>query len=152
MTPIRFINAVPLAFVAFTTAPSFADVTVQDPYARVASPMAKAGAAFMVLENPGGTDVRLIAVQSEAAKRIELHTHEETDGVMKMREIEGGIVVPAGGAHALERGGDHVMFMGLTKRWAQGDLIPVTLVFDNDTTVTLDIPVDLTRKPMAHGN
>ncbi|MEL6620815.1 MAG: copper chaperone PCu(A)C, partial [Pseudomonadota bacterium] len=86
-----------------------------DPYARAASPSAKAGAAFMMLQNTGDTDDRLIAARTDVAKRVELHTHVETgDGIMKMQEIEGGIALPAGGTHHMMRGGDHVMLMGLT--------------------------------------
>ena len=87
-----------------------AEISVSDAYARASSKSAKAGAAFFVLENSSDSDDRLVGARSEAAKKVELHTHKESaDGVMKMMPIEGGIVVPAGGSHALKRGGDHVI-------------------------------------------
>jgi len=72
--------------------------------------------------------------------------------VMKMREVASGIPVPAGGSHVLMRGGDHVMFMGLTTRFEQGTTFPVTLVFEQAGEVTVDVPVDLERQESAgHG-
>ena len=129
---------------------TFAEVIVHDPYARVATPMARVGAAFLHIENTSDVDVQLIAVESDAAKRVEIHTHTETDGIMKMHEIEGGITIPAGGMHMLKRGGDHLMFMGLADRWADGDMIPATLVFEHAKPITIEIPVDLDRKPDPH--
>ena len=123
----------------------------KDAYARAATPTAKAGGVFMTLMNHTDQDDTLIAARSDVAKRIELHTHIEiSDGVMQMTEIEGGIPVPAGGMHALERGADHVMLMGLTRSLVQGDTINLTLVFENAGEVEIEVPVDNERKA-AHG-
>ena len=87
---------------------AMAEIVIKDAYARSSGPMAKAGAAFMVIENTGDTADRLIAARADVAKRVELHTHiDDGNGVMKMREVEGGFAVPAGGAATLARGGDH---------------------------------------------
>ncbi len=100
----------------------------------------------MVIHNDGETDDRLIFASSDAAARVELHTHfEQNNGVMRMMEVEDGFPVPAGGSHSLDRGGDHVMFMGLTGSWRQGDLIPLTLVFERRGELALEIEVDLER-------
>ena len=139
------------ASVAFAFAlPVLADgIEIHDSYARSTGAMAQAGAAFMVIHNSGDTDDRLIAASSDAAVRVELHTHIEDDnGVMQMREVEAGFRVPAGGDHALQRGGDHVMFMGLTGPFVEGEMITVTLTFEQSGEVTVQIPVDLERMPM----
>ena len=136
-------------------APAAAEMIVEDAYARSSSPKAKAGAAFMILKNTSDTEDRLIAARSDAAKRVELHAHiENSEGVMQMREVEDGFVVPAGGMHTLARGGDHVMFMGLTGSWVDGDSLSVTLVFENAGEMQVEIPIDLQRKPdhSAHSN
>lgn len=143
------------AALAFST-PALADIIVQDAYARSAMPGAKTGAAFMVLENTGDEDDRLIAVASDAAVKVELHTHlADGNGVMKMVEVEEGFPVPANGSHALARGGDHVMFMGLTAPFEEGKIVTVTLTFEKAGDMVVEIPVDLERKPMhgmQHGN
>lgn len=136
--------------------PALADgIMVMDPYARAASPSAKAGAAFMTLHNQSGQDDTLIAARTDAAARVELHTHiDKGDGVLQMTEIEGGIPIPAGEAHHMKRGGDHVMLMGLTGPLEQDATIDVTLVFEKAGEVTVTIPVDNARKPEAgaHGD
>lgn len=134
------------ALAAVTALPAFAEITINDAYARASGMNAKAGAAFMVITNTGDSDDRLIAATSEAAMRVELHTHKDMgDGVMKMIEVEEGFAIPAGGEHALARGGDHVMFMGLTAPFEDGKMLSVTLEFEKAGTMTVEIPVDLNR-------
>ena len=90
-------------------------------------------------------------VWSDAAKRVQLHTHiKGDDGVMKMRHVEQGFVIPAQGQHALKRGGDHIMFMGLVTLWEDGDVLNVTLHFEKAGDVPVSIPVDQNRNPMEH--
>lgn len=134
------------ALAALTALPAFAEITINDAYARASGMHAKAGAAFMVITNTGDSDDRLIAATSDAAMRVELHTHKDMgDGVMKMIEVEEGFAIPAGGEHALARGGDHVMFMGLTAPFEDGKMLSVTLEFEKAGTMTVEIPVDLNR-------
>ncbi|HGG05572.1 MAG TPA: copper chaperone PCu(A)C [Aliiroseovarius sp.] len=130
--------------------PAFADVQimVKDAYARSSGATAVSGAAFMEIMNMGDENDQLVDVRSDIAKRVELHTHIETDqGVMQMRRVEGGFAIPAQGSHRLQRGGDHVMFMGLTRPMEDGTSFDLTLIFEKAGEVTIEVPVDLQRKP-----
>ncbi|MEL7099392.1 MAG: copper chaperone PCu(A)C [Pseudomonadota bacterium] len=130
-------------------------IEIHDPYARVSRPGAPTGAAFMVIHNHGTTADVLLSARSDVAAMVELHTHIETgDGIMQMTEIEGGIPLPADGEHIMARGGDHVMFMGLTEPLVQGQEITVTLVFEQAGEVEVVIPVDNERmdKHGGHGH
>lgn len=118
-------------------------IRVVDPFARVASKMAKSGAAFMVIENTAAEDDRLVGVRSDVAERVELHTHIASgDGVMRMVEVPEGFVIPAGGSHGLVRGADHVMFLGLTRPLMPGDPLSVTLVFEKAGEVVVEMHVN----------
>ncbi len=135
------------------------DIMIMDAYMRTSGPAAKSGGAFMHIANHGAVDDRLISATSDVSKRVELHTHIDAgNGVMQMREVEGGFAVPANGMHALARGGDHLMFMGLTRQVATGDVITVIMTFEKAGEITVQIPVDLERKPadgamhMNHSN
>lgn len=120
-----------------------AEIQIQDGFARGGP---KSGAAFFTIVNTGDIDDRLIGTRSDVASRVELHTHiEDTNGVMKMREIEGGLTVPAGASHALVRGGDHVMFMGLEKPFEDGGTINLTLTFEHAGDISVRLPVDNAR-------
>ncbi|WP_147114861.1 copper chaperone PCu(A)C [Tateyamaria sp. syn59] len=140
----------------FLSVPALADgIMIMDPYARAAGPTAKSGAAFMMIHNESGQDDRLIAARTDAAARVELHTHIESgDGIMQMVEVEEGFPVAAGEMHHMMRGGDHVMLMGLNSPLEQDATIDVTLVFENAGEVVVTIPVDNERKPEAgaHGH
>lgn len=127
-----------------------AKIKVLDPYARSASVNAKSGAIFLELMNHGEDD-RLIAVSSPLAKNTQLHTHlEDANGVVKMRHVEDGFAIAAGERLLLERGGKHVMLLGLTEPLEDGASVPLTLTFEKAGEVTLDVIVDRDRKP-EHG-
>jgi copper(I)-binding protein len=129
------------------------DIMVDDAYARSSGKMAKAGAAFMTLHNHADRDDRLISVSSDAAKMVQLHTHlQSDDGVMKMRHVPEGFLVPANGMHMLIRGKNHVMFMGLTAPWEHGQSIPLKLIFENAGEIDIQVPIDLERKDTAHSH
>ncbi|MEE9387885.1 MAG: copper chaperone PCu(A)C [Paracoccaceae bacterium] len=135
------------------------DIAIEDAYFRTSGPLAKSGAAFMHIRNHSDQDDRLIWVSSESAKRVELHSHIDAgDGVVLMRQVEGGFVIPAHGMQMLARGGRHIMFMGLTDKVANGDIITVTMGFEHAGEISVDIAVDQARKPdtgamqMDHGS
>ncbi|MCL3880953.1 copper chaperone PCu(A)C [Marivita sp. GX14005] len=131
----------------FFALPAFAEIEVSDAYARSASPMAKTGAAFMILRNTGAEDDRLVDVSSDIAAKVELHTHEENaEGVMRMIHVEEGFDLPAGGETVLQRGGKHVMMMGLNEPLDEGKTVSITLTFEKAGDMVVDVPVDLERQ------
>lgn len=137
------VAAAPIAFAG--------DITVKDPYLRVSGALAKTAAAFMIIENAGPED-RLIGAHSDLSARVELHTHQQdANGVMKMLHVQDGFAIPAGGSHALMRGSDHVMFLGLNAVPAEGEAITLVLTFEKAGDVTVEVPVDNARVPAAAG-
>lgn len=161
MTYKMLFAAASAAFLSLATAPLAwaGDIAVKDAYLRVSGAMAKSGAAFMTIENTGAED-RLIGATSDLAQKVELHTHlQDAAGVMKMLHVEEGFVIPENGSHALARGGDHVMFLGLNSVPVQGDTITVTLTFEKAGDLVVQVPVDNERaeggmdhNKMDHGN
>lgn len=149
------ITGVMMAVLTFKAAPVSGDVAafvVEDAYLRSSTPSSKSAAAFLKLTNQTGKDDRLVGARSALDGRIELHTHtEDASGVMRMSEIEGGVPLAAGEAHLFKRGGDHLMFMGLTAPLEQGQDVPVTLIFETAGEVEIVIPVDQERKA-GHGS
>ena len=132
-------------FIALAS-PVLADgIVIDDAYGRVARPGAPTGAVFMTIQNDTQQDDRLIGVESPIAKRVELHTHIEEDGIMKMRKVEAGFLVMSGGTRELARGGDHVMLMGLGENLTTGDSFPLTLIFEDAGELTITVTVDTER-------
>ena len=139
------------AMIATLPALASAQMMIEDAYARSSGPSAPTGAAFMTITNHSQQDDVITGVTSEAAVRVELHTHlEGENGVMRMVHVEDGFPIAAGETIALERGGKHVMFMGLAAPMEQDGEVEVTFSFEHASPVTVIIPVDLDRQP-AHG-
>jgi periplasmic copper chaperone A len=129
--------------IAPLTARAHDGVHVTAAYARVASPAAQTGAVFMTIDNHAAADDRLIAVASDVAEKVELHTHAMTaEGVMQMLQVTEGFPIPANASHVLDRGGDHVMLIGLTQPLAQGDIFSLTLTFERAGKVVVIVPVN----------
>ncbi|MFA9229702.1 MAG: copper chaperone PCu(A)C [Microgenomates group bacterium] len=137
-----------LCFPAFAPAAFAHDgVHIVDPYARTTGGVGGNAAVFLVVENHQIADDQLLSVTSDAAKLVELHTHtEDANGVMTMGAVPEGFTIPANGEHALARGGDHVMMMGLTHELVDGDIITLTLIFKTAGAVTVEAVVDNARK------
>jgi hypothetical protein len=126
--------------------PAHAQIMAEDAYARTANQ--KTGAAFFQILNHGPAD-RLIDVRADVARKVEIHTHIFEDGIVKMRQVEDGVPLPAKETVMFERGGLHVMFMGLTQRFEQGAHFPLTLRFESGAELTVDVMIDNDRRPGA---
>jgi len=96
---------------------------------------------------------RLLAAESSLSRKTELHTMEVTNGVMKMRQIDGGIAIPAGKTIQLAPGGFHVMLIGLKAPLNVDEHYQVTLVFEKAGKIKLTglakRPADL-KMPSSH--
>jgi hypothetical protein len=116
------------------------NVTVQDPYVRLAPPNAPATGAFMVIKNNGDKDVKVVKADNPLSKATELHTHINDGGVMKMRPVP-AIDIKAKGEAVLKPGGLHVMLIDLKAPMKEGDSVPITLTFDDGSSKQVDAKV-----------
>ena len=88
-------------------------------------------AAYFTLRNKSDNDLTLIAVSGSISERIEIHEHIMDNGLMKMQEVADGIVLPAGEKTRFKPGGYHIMIMDLNQDIKEGDIIELTLEFDD---------------------
>lgn len=115
-------------------------VTVAEAWVRLPPPGAKNTGAFMLLTNAGKADRKLVSASNPASKVTELHTHLNEGGVMKMRQVP-AMDVKAGGSTRLEPGGLHVMLIDLVATLKEGEQVPLTLTFDDGSTVEVKAEV-----------
>ncbi|MDZ4374689.1 MAG: copper chaperone PCu(A)C [Phenylobacterium sp.] len=120
-------------------------VAVADPWCRATPVGAPAAGCFMPLTSTGPN--RLTAVQSPASARGEIHTMDMAGGVMRMRELSGGLALPAGAAVALKPGGLHVMLVGLKAPLKVGERVRLTLRFETGGALTVEAPVRAAARP-----
>ena len=115
-------------------------LTASKAWARATPGGATIGAAYLEIAASDATGDKLTAVSSPVAGRAEVHTHAEVDGVMKMRRLE-AIDIPAGMAHVLAPGGDHIMLFDLKRPLMQGESFPLTLSFEKAGEIKLEAKV-----------
>jgi len=120
-----------------------ATVDVRDGWVRPSVPGQSGTGAFMKLAAPTGT--KLVGISTPAAGVAEVHEMKMEGDTMKMRELTGGLDLPAGQTVELKPGGYHVMMMDLKGPLAKGTTVPMTLKFEDakgvKTALELKLPV-----------
>lgn len=117
------------------------DLLIDHPWARASIGKAPNGAAYMTITTGSQDADLLVGVESAVAERVELHTHLNEDGVMKMRPVE-AIEVAPGEPTLLQPGGLHVMLMGLKAPLAAGESFPMTLVFARSGRIEVEVKIE----------
>ena len=111
-------------------------------------------AAYLKITNNGVSDDRLIAAKAAIAQRVEIHSMEMDNGVMRMRAVDGGLAIAAGDSVTLAPGGLHIMLMGLTTDLAPDTQHEIILVFekagDIKLTGTAKRPADIMMNMPGH--
>jgi periplasmic copper chaperone A len=129
-------------FVAWAVWAARGGIHVTDAWARPTIGQGRVAAAYMTITNAGEGDDALVGVTSPKAEKVEMHqTKMGDDGVMRMRPVEHGIPVPAGGKVEFAPGGYHLMVMGLGEPLNEGSDLPLTLTFTEAGSVDLVVPV-----------
>jgi copper(I)-binding protein len=129
------------AIIASATGASANDVMVMNAYARAsATPVAKAGAAYVSLMNHGAEADRLLSVSTLAAASAELHTTVMEGDVMKMKTV-GSLEIAPMATVEMQPGGLHVMLVGLSAPLKEGQKIELVFTFEKAGEVKVEVPV-----------
>lgn len=130
-----------------------AGLSIDNAWARFSAPGMTSSGVFLTLNNQSDAADTLVGASTPVAKKVELHTHsKDSSGVMRMREVSGGIDLPKGQTVQLQPGGLHVMLFGLKKPLVVGDTFPLTLKFKQAKphTVTVKVQTGPATMPMHH--
>ena len=117
------------------------DLEIIHPWSRQPLPAANAGAGFFVIENKGAADDRLVKATATISDNVQIHEMAMKDGVMEMKELTDGLVIPAGGSVELKPGSYHIMFVDLKERPVEGTAFEGTLTFEKAGTVNVTYEV-----------
>ena len=102
-------------------------VNVSDGWVRATVSGQQASGAFMTLT--AFEDLNLVEVSTPAAQMAELHEMKMDGDIMRMRPVQGGLMLLAGQHIELKPGGFHIMLMMLKKRLIEGERMELMLVF-----------------------
>jgi copper(I)-binding protein len=117
-------------------------ITIERPWARASAPGQTVGGGFMTILHQGATEDRLVSATTPMAREVQIHTMNVDGGVMRMRPVEGGLAIPAGGRVVLQPGGLHLMFMELSAPLVAGSTFPVTLRFANAGDIKVEFNIE----------
>ena len=129
------------------------DLTIDHPWARPTVTNRQPGAAYFTIRNDGDTDQRLIEARPiDFAQFAELHTHINDGGVMRMRALADGIVIPAGETVSFAPGGLHVMLYELASPLTEGSPVHLTLVFEELGEIDVILAVHHNASDSGHAH
>jgi copper(I)-binding protein len=125
------------------TGAAWAQVNVEDGWARATVQGQKATGAFMKITAPQTT--RLVSVVTPVAGVAEIHEMKMDNGVMKMRALPEGLDLPANKSVELKPGSYHLMLMDLKAPLMKDSSVALTLTFKDakgkETQQQISVPV-----------
>lgn len=146
-----FAAAVAFATAAHAHAYELGDLTIDHPWSRATPAAAPVGAGYLTIINKGKTADRLVSGTSTVSARVEIHDMAIVDGVMRMRALDQGIVVPPGGKIEFKPGGHHIMLIGLKQPIAKDSTFKGTLTFEKAGTIEIEYKVEgMGKAPAGH--
>jgi copper(I)-binding protein len=116
-------------------------LSIKHPWSRETSAGQSVGGGFMVVTNTSAKPDKLVSATTTVATEVQLHTMSMDGGIMRMRQVSGGIDVPSKGTLELKPGGYHLMFMGLKRPLKKDERFPVMLKFQNAGTLKVQFAV-----------
>ncbi len=131
-----------LAAAASALAQGHGPIRISDAWCPPTPPGAPTAAGYLTITNTGRAADRLTGASSPLAAQVQLHSMTTQGGVMRMRQVTGGLEVASGQAVAIQPGGEqHLMLIGLKRPLRAGDRAPVTLSFARAGAVRVDFAV-----------
>ncbi|MBQ0795273.1 copper chaperone PCu(A)C [Zhongshania sp.] len=113
---------------------------INDAYVRGLPPTQRNTAAFFTAVNTSDKPIELMAGESDAAERIEIHSHQHRDGMMLMQE-QASVTIGAGERFVFAPGKYHLMFINITRPVRDGEEVSFSLKTSSGQEVTVVAPV-----------
>lgn len=136
-----------LVFVAFLSSAAAAQeyqvgsLRVSEPWSRATPKGAPVAGGYLRIRNVGQQADRLLRAESDAARRVELHSMATENGVMRMRPVKDGLEIKAGETVELKPGSFHLMFIEPSRTWQSGERVKAKLSFERAGTVEVEFPI-----------
>ena len=89
------------------------DIGVKDAWVREVPPASNVTAVYMIIENQGNEDDKLVGVSSEISGSAEIHVTTIDDRSVAKMEMKKEIEIPRGETVELKPGGTHIMLIDL---------------------------------------
>ena len=118
-------------------------IAITQAWARETAQGQKDGGGFLTITNAASKPDRLVGASSGVAAQTQVHSMTMDHGIMRMRQVAGGLVIPAHGTLELKPGGYHIMLIGLRHPLRAGETVKLVLRFEHAG----DVPAQLAVEP-----
>lgn len=129
------------------------DLEISGAFSKAMLPGQPVGGGYLTVKNTGKTDDKLVSIASPAAGMVEVHEMAMQGEVMRMRKLDGELVIPAGETVELKPGGLHLMFMKVKAPFKENDMVSAVLEFEQAGKIEVTLPVQAAGPgagPKAH--
>lgn len=142
------LTSIVVGLLVASTVPAFAaDIRIDQAASHAMVPGAKVGDGYLTIVNDGDQPDRLIAAESDRARSVQLHRMDMSNGIMTMRELKGGLTIPA--RTTLRLAPDyHLMFNNVDKPFRKGETIKTTLTFEKAGDIDVGLVVGNIAGPL----
>jgi len=125
---------------------------IDHPWSRAVPKGATVAAGYVTIKNTGNEPDRLISGSTPVAGKFEIHEMSMDKGVMRMRPVQGGVVIKPGETLELKPQSFHIMMTGLKQPIEKGKPFKGSLVFEKAGEVEVDFAVEGVgaSSPAAH--
>jgi copper(I)-binding protein len=120
-------------------------IDISRPWARTSPTAAGFAGGYFTVTNKAEEADRLIAAESAAAVKIEIHGIKVVGSGITMKPLEKGLGLPPDTAITLKPRGYH-LWIELKAPLAQGQKVPVTLRFEKAGTRSIELTVEAPGK------
>ena len=98
-------------------------------------------AGYIKIENKNEKNERLISVESDFSKRIEIHDMYIKNNIMIMKHLEEGVLIKSKSKLDFKPGSLHIMFIDLTKSPKKTSYQKVKFNFENAGSIIINMPI-----------
>lgn len=126
-------------------------IRIESAWIREAPPGITTLAAYLTFHNDSDHDLVMICANSPQFDRVEFHESRVEDGVASMRHLN-EVFIPAGASFKFEPGGYHFMLIGNQAAIKAGDMIPISFIFKEHDTISVDAKVRRITSSQDHSH
>jgi copper(I)-binding protein len=120
---------------------SVGKLVIGHPWARPTATGMPTGVAYLSITNHGAREDTLLGAQTPVAARVEFH-RTSFEGGMAMMRPAGLLVIRPGDTLAAAPGGLHLMLVDLKAPLEKGAKVPLTLIFKEAGSITVELNVE----------
>ena len=107
-------------------------ITISHPILKMVDADGKMGAGYFKIKNNSDNELQLIGIDSNIAKKQEIHEVVEESGVYKMRPIKKDLIVLPGKELTFKSKSYHIMFFGINKSHVNDEMLDAKINFKNN--------------------